>query len=193
MEANKMERKGFGTSLVQLSAITLVASMNINAADFEFTPSVSATLNYVERVAESRESFFAGELAPKALLTYQSSNLSASATVNNRNIYRDASGDWTVTVYNDTDFMIRNAMERWNNGINDLVTNTGVSNPSDYQTDLFVEQLDRDDVVLKSYIFRNSFPTQLSAISLDVTTNNAIETFDITFKYQHFEASGVNF
>ena len=106
---------------------------------------------------------------------------------------RDASGDWTVTVYNDTDFMIRNAMERWNNGINDLVTNTGVSNPSDYQTDLFVEQLDRDDVVLKSYIFRNSFPTQLTAISLDVTTNNAIETFDITFKYQHFEASGVNF
>ncbi|CAA0363218.1 conserved hypothetical protein [Alteromonas infernus] len=93
MEANKMERKGFGTSLVQLSVITLVASMNINAADFEFTPSVSATLNYVERVAESRESFFAGELAPKALLTYQSSNLSASATVNNRNIYRDASGD----------------------------------------------------------------------------------------------------
>ena len=74
-----------------------------------------------------------------------------------------------------------------------LVTNTGVSNPADYQTDLFVEQLDRDDVVLKSYIFRNSFPTQLTAISLDVTTNNAIETFDITFKYQHFEASGVNF
>jgi len=114
-----------------------------------------------------------------------------------RNIYiageRDTFETWTTTFYNDTDFMIRNAMERWNNGINDLVTNTGVSNPSDYQTDLFVEQLDRDDVVLKSYIFRNSFPTQLTAISLDVTTNNAIETFDITFKYQHFEASGVNF
>jgi len=106
---------------------------------------------------------------------------------------RDASGDWTVNVYNDTDFMIRNAMERWNNGINDLVTNTGVSAPSDYQTDLFVEQLDRDDVVLKSYIFRNSFPTTVGSIGLDVTTNNAIEQFDITFKYQHFEASGVNF
>ena len=89
--------------------------------------------------------------------------------------------------------MIRNAMERWNNGINDLVTNTGVSAPADYQTDLFVEQLDRDDVFLKSYIFRNSFPTTVGSIALDVTTNNAIEQFDITFKYQHFEASGVNF
>ena len=114
-----------------------------------------------------------------------------------RNIYvsgdRPAPDAWSTTFYNDTDFMIRNAMERWQNGINDYANNTGVTASSDYQTDLFVEQLDRDDVVLKSYIFRNSFPTQLTAISLDVTTNNAIETFDITFKYQHFEASGVNF
>ena len=68
MEAKKMERKGFGNSLVQLSIITLVASSNIHAADFEFTPSVSATLNYVERVTDSRDNFCAGELSPKALL-----------------------------------------------------------------------------------------------------------------------------
>ena len=50
--------------------------------------------------------------------------------------------------------MIRNAMERWHNGINDFANNTGVVAPSDYQTDLFVEQLDRDDTVLKTYIFK---------------------------------------
>ena len=93
MEANKMERKGFGISLVQLSVITSVASMNTNAAEFEFTPSVSATLNYVERVTDSRDNFFAGEITPRALVTYQSSNVSASVTVNNRNIYRDTSDD----------------------------------------------------------------------------------------------------
>ena len=54
--------------------------------------------------------------------------------------------------------MIRNAMERWNNGINDLANNTGVTSPVDYQTDLTVEQLDRDDTILKTYILRNCFP-----------------------------------
>ena len=43
--------------------------------------------------------------------------------------------DWTVTFYNDTDFMIRNAMERWQNGINDFANNTGVIAPADFQTD----------------------------------------------------------
>ena len=28
--------------------------------------------------------------------------------------------------FNDSDFMVRNAMERWHNGINDLADNTGV-------------------------------------------------------------------
>jgi hypothetical protein len=73
-----------------------------------------------------------------------------------RNIYiagdRTFDEQWTTTFFNDTDFMIRNAMERWSNGINDLADNTGVIAPADYQTDLTVEQLDRDDTVLKSYI-----------------------------------------
>ena len=54
---------------------------------------------------------------------------------------------WSTTFINDTDFMIRNAMERWSNGINDLADNTGIVDPTSYQTDLTVEQLDRDDVL----------------------------------------------
>mgnify|MGYP006232495615 FL=1 len=72
-----------------------------------------------------------------------------------RNIYvtgdRPAPETWTTTFFNDTDFMVRNAMERWHNGINNFADNTGVTNAADYQTDLFVEQLDRDDTILKSY------------------------------------------
>ena len=114
-----------------------------------------------------------------------------------RNIYvsgdRPAPETWDMTVYNDTDFMIRNAMERWQNGINDYANNTGVTSPADYQTDLFVEQLDRDDTVLKSYIFRNAFPTNISAIELSSAEATEIETFDIEWRYQHFEPSGVSF
>ena len=100
---------------------------------------------------------------------------------------------WTTTFMNDTDFMIRNAMERWSNGINDLAAGTGVIAPADYQTDLFVDHLDRDDTVLKSYIFRSAWPTGLSSIELTNEAADAIETFEVTWRYQHFEASGVNF
>jgi len=106
---------------------------------------------------------------------------------------RAAPADWSTTFYNDTDFMIRTAMERWNNGINDFALNTGTSNPADYQSDLSVEQLDRDDQVLKTYILRNAYPVSVAEIALENANQDAIETFAVTWKYQHLEASGVNF
>ena len=113
-----------------------------------------------------------------------------------RNLY--IAGDrefetWETTVINDTDFNIRNAMERWLNAINDTVTNTGLSNVADYTADLTVEQLDRDDTVLKTYILRNCFPLSTSAIDLSYDATTEVETFDITWRYTHFEASAVNF
>jgi|TARA_Y100000004_G_scaffold194910_1_gene260681 hypothetical protein len=133
----------------------------------------------------------------------RASNLPAHTTAEiavpfrGRNIYiagdRTFDDAWTVTFMNDTDFMIRNAMERWSNGINDFANATGVTTPSEYQTDLFVEQLDRDDTILKTYIFRNAWPTSVGQIDLSSEQADAIETFDVTWRYQHFEASGVNF
>ena len=114
-----------------------------------------------------------------------------------RNIYvsgdRPAPETWTTTFMNDTDFMIGYAMERWLNGINELANNTGVIDPADYQTDLFVEQLDRDDTVLKSYVFKNCWPTTVAAVALSSADATSLETFDVTWRFQHFEASGVNF
>ena len=89
--------------------------------------------------------------------------------------------------------MIRNAMERWHNGIKDFANNTGVTTPADYQTDLFVEQLDRDDTILKTYIFRNSFPLTIGTIDLSSAEAGELETFEVTWRYQHFEPSGVSF
>ena len=100
---------------------------------------------------------------------------------------------WSTTFLNDTDFMIRNAMELWMNGINDLADGTGTSTLADYQTDLQVEQLDRDDTILKTYIFRSAWPTTVAQIDLTSDQADAIEEFEVTWRYQHFEASGVNF
>ena len=108
-----------------------------------------------------------------------------------RNIYvagdRPAPDAWTTTFYNDTDFMVRNAMERWHNGINDFANNTGVVNSADFQTDLFVEQLDRDETILKTYIFRSAFPLTVGQIDLTTAEATEIETFEVTRRYQHYE------
>ena len=98
---------------------------------------------------------------------------------------------WSTTFLNDTDFMIRNAMEKWSNGINNLKTATGVTNPNLYQVDLTVQQLDRGGDLLKEYKFINAWPTSISAIDLTSDAADAIEEFEVTWRYQHFEPSGV--
>lgn len=97
--------------------------------------------------------------------------------------------NWTVTIINDTDFNVRDAMERWMNGINGHTTNTGIVNPADYQSDLIVDQLDRDETVLKSYTFRGCFPTNVGAIDLNYDTTGAIEEFPVEFQVQYWEST----
>ena len=96
---------------------------------------------------------------------------------------------WTTTIMNDTDFLIRNAMERWMNGINALSDNSGLENPADYQVDAFVDQLDRAGTVIKSYTFRGLFPLTIANIDLAYDTNDAVEEFEVTYRYQFFETN----
>ena len=96
---------------------------------------------------------------------------------------------WTNTILNDTDFKIRNAYERWMNGINNMSDNEGLVNPADYQVDAFIDQLDRNGNVLKSYTFRGMFPTSIDEIALSYDTNNAVESFTAVHRYQYFETN----
>jgi hypothetical protein len=97
--------------------------------------------------------------------------------------------NWSVTIINDTDFAIRDPMERWSNGINGHSTNTGLVNPVDYQTDLFVEQLDRDGSIIKRVDIRGAFPETVSPIDLSYDTTGEIETFEVSFAYQYWESN----
>jgi len=98
-------------------------------------------------------------------------------------------GDWSVTVYNDTNFKLRNAFERWQNGINNMTDNEGLTNPVDYQVDAFVDHLDRNGNTVKSYTLRGLFPTSIAAIDLTYDEQTAIEEFSVTFAYQYFESN----
>ena len=96
---------------------------------------------------------------------------------------------WTVSIYNDTNFSIRNALEEWSNGIQNLGTTNGITNPSDYQIDLEVHQLDRNGAMVKMYKFVDAFPTEIGAIALSYEQTGALETFDATFTYNYWESN----
>lgn len=96
---------------------------------------------------------------------------------------------WTVSIYNDVDFGIRNAMEQWSNGIQNLSSTNGRTNPRDYQVDLQVHQLDRNGAIVKTYKFIDAFPIEVGAIALDFDTVNTVETFDVTFQYNYWSSN----
>ena len=97
--------------------------------------------------------------------------------------------NWTITVLNDTNFKIRNAMERWQNGINNMSDNEGLTNPVDYQVDCFVDHLDRNGNTIKSYTLRGLFPVGIGAIDLNYDEQAAVEEFTVEFRYQYFESN----
>jgi len=101
---------------------------------------------------------------------------------------------WTVTVINDTNFVIRDAMEKWSNSINDIQTAQGTLNPENYQTVATVSQLSRggksesDKIdVLRQYIFSGIYPNVVSSIPLDYGATDQIEEFQVTFNYLFYE------
>jgi hypothetical protein len=93
---------------------------------------------------------------------------------------------WTVSIYNDTTFTIRNALERWSDGVMNNAQTNGRVNPRDYQVDLLVHQLDRNGATVKTYKFVDAYPTAIGPIALDYDTNNAIEIFDVEFTYNYW-------
>jgi hypothetical protein len=95
---------------------------------------------------------------------------------------------WVATVFNDTDFAIRTAMETWMNGINNHEDNSGVTTPDQYQVDLDVEQLDKNGDTLYTYKFVGAFPTNISPIDLSYDNNDIIEEFSIEFQIQYWHS-----
>lgn len=108
---------------------------------------------------------------------------------------------WTVTILNDEDFRLRNAFEKWANGISKLDDGTGISNPSSYMANAQVKQLGRGNalentdnragkgdrsVALKSYTFIDMFPTEISSIDLSYDSTDTIEEFTVTFAFQYY-------
>jgi T4-like virus tail tube protein gp19 len=97
---------------------------------------------------------------------------------------------WTVTIINDEDFRIRNAMEQWNNSISlyqQNITNLGTGQPSFYKSQATVTHFGKAGEILRTYQFNGIFPQTVSAIDLAWNTTDEIEEFQVQFQYDTFE------
>lgn len=96
---------------------------------------------------------------------------------------------WTVTIINDTDFNIRDAMERWMNGMAAHTQNTGLTAVTEYEADMIVEQLNKAGDTIKTYNFVGAFPTNVSSIELAYDANDQIEEFTVEFQIQYWTSN----
>ena len=114
---------------------------------------------------------------------------------------------WTITVINDSNFVLRDAFEKWMNIINKVSDNAGEVDPTVYQQEAYVHQLGRAPItnqagvpatsgntvpILRSYHFHGVFPTNVSSIELSYDSNNVIEEFSVEFQVQWWEALNEN-
>lgn len=175
-----------------------MANLGIN--DFKAKLVGGGARNNLFKVTANFPAYAAGnvELASFLIKSAQlPASLVAPITIPFRGRQLQIAGDrtfeaWGVTVINDTDFQLRNAFERWMNGINAHSANTGETNPAQYMADLAVEQLDRQGQVLKRYDFRGCWPSAVSAIDVSYDSENTIEEFGVEFQITYWESNTTN-
>ena len=108
---------------------------------------------------------------------------------------------WSITVINDTDFAIRNAMETWMQTIAQYKDGSGSTDPGDYMREATVSQLlrDKSDMGKTSgtgtegsrtdagqYRFYDIWPTSVSAIDLSYDSSDVIEEFTVEFQVNYW-------
>ena len=105
--------------------------------------------------------------------------------------------NWTVTIINDEDFVVRNAIETWLNALNSHVGNARAPIAlahAGYTANGSVDQLGKsgdgagNQLAVKTYNFVGLFPVESSVIELDWGTNDTAEEFSVTFAYQWWES-----
>ena len=97
---------------------------------------------------------------------------------------------WDTTIINDEDFGIRHTLEKWMSSISNHSLNTrdkGVFNTSEgdvakYKSTVKVTQFSKAGEELRAYRFFGAWPSALSTINLDWSTQE-IEEFTCTWMY----------
>jgi hypothetical protein len=143
------------------------------------TPLTSAAINF-----KARASSLPGDTISSISVSYFGREIKVAGT--------RSFPDWSFTVINDENFLIRNNLELWMSALNSHVTN--VRNPvlatmATYQADAMVTQYAKTGEIIKQYKMIGCFPTDVAPIDLDWSMGDQIEEFSVTFAYQWWESA----
>ena len=92
---------------------------------------------------------------------------------------------WTLTVYNDSNYSARDELERWQNEMQDIGATTVGINPTGVYRQASVKQLDRNDRTVRTYTLYDCWPQTLDAIDLAYDTNDTVEEFGFTMRFNY--------
>ena len=103
---------------------------------------------------------------------------------------------WTATFFNDKDMKIRSYFEQWLEAMNTHEGNFAPlfvpNNSEGYMCDVKVKQLEKHNVeggqVLREYVLKHAFPTNVSQIDLAYDSNDQVEEFTVEFQYSYWFA-----
>ena len=107
--------------------------------------------------------------------------------------------NWTVTIINDEEFLIRNAMEKWvaamgtHEGNIATIGNTFGAAGGTLYGQATVQHYKKTSAAIAQakYSFVNIFPVSIAEITLGWDANDAIEEFTVEFAYDYWLHEGV--
>ena len=103
--------------------------------------------------------------------------------------------EWTITVLADGKFQLRDKFEAWSQSINAHEGNISVADypeplsDGSVYADWTINQLDRQGTKVKTYNFIGCFPSEVSAIDVNMETTDSLEEFTVTLQYTYWSSN----
>jgi T4-like virus tail tube protein gp19 len=96
--------------------------------------------------------------------------------------------DWTVSVMNDEDYLVRSMIEKWSNAINTLESNVRVKTLDNeaYKTDMQVIQYSKEGKLIRDIHMVGVWPANIGEMELNWDSTNQIQRFNVTFAYDYW-------
>ena len=101
--------------------------------------------------------------------------------------------DWQVTIINDEDFLVYDALNGWMNSINSHEGNIRTSgpNPLSYQASADVVHFGKQGDEIKRIKLVNLWPLNVAQIPLSWDQTDSLEEFEVTWAFDYWTNEGV--
>ena len=92
--------------------------------------------------------------------------------------------EWSITIINDEDMLIRKGLENWHSKVNHASSN--LRTMTEYKEDAQVHQMGKTGGIIRTYNFVGLWPSEIGAIELAWDTNDAVEEYTVTLQYDYW-------